>query len=422
MPLPLLARLTAVVMVAVVVWVDSTRANDLYILTVGVEPDLTAKGQRDPYAGDAWFVRRALAQAEPLHTTTHSRVLAGKQANRAQVLEALAWLGKSVGERDLAVVFFSAHGSMDASKGYRISLLGSGGTEKSGALWGSELNAALGKVRGRTVLLLDTCSAGGVIQADGSKGHKAAVVAACKATESSDGQWEKTDRPHGWFVIALCEALGGLADANRDGVVTLAEVHAYLPDRAKRFYRRQNAVVLPREELLQLPLARLDPGHPSTELWTVKPVKPGRNPFGEPDVPDPDGKDVQAFARTVKLDGGDQDPNAVAWHDRTIAGVAGSLDGRWASRWNGGSTTNWVRGTAEIRSSGGRVYILFDDAYLIDVKPVGAGGRLLVGRYSNLTLPNDTSPWVGRVYSDGRIDGQWSEGRWDLRRTIRDGD
>src|SRR5436853_5855157 len=86
---------------------DDPRPGDLYILTVGVDPNLTAQCKRDPYAGDAWFVRQALAQAEPLYATTHSRVLAGERATRAGVLEALAWLGKSVAERDVAVIFFS---------------------------------------------------------------------------------------------------------------------------------------------------------------------------------------------------------------------------------------------------------------------------------------------------------------------------
>ena len=211
------------------------KLGELYILSVGVEPDLTAKGEHDVYAGDAWFVRQALAQAESLYGTTHSRVLAGKRANHFEVVTALDWLAKSVGEQDVAVVFFSAHGDMDDKKGYYISLAGSGGTDQQAELWGSELNAALRKLRCRTVLLLDTCSAAGVIQGDEAKTSSVAVVAACKTEESSDGQWKRKDRPHGWFVIALCEALNGLADTNRDGVVTLTELNAYLPDRARRF-------------------------------------------------------------------------------------------------------------------------------------------------------------------------------------------
>jgi hypothetical protein len=75
------------------------------------------------------------------------------------------------------------------------------------------------------------------------------VVAACTADEGSSGQWKRPDQPHGWFVLALCEALNGLADANGDEVVTLAEVNAYLPDRARQFHREQNAVVFPAARL-----------------------------------------------------------------------------------------------------------------------------------------------------------------------------
>jgi hypothetical protein len=268
---------------------DGRGPGDLYVLSVGVEPGLTAKGKRDPYAGDAWFVRQALAQAEPLYATTHSRVLAGSRATRAGVLGALAWLGTSVGERDVAVLFFSAHGSiaprgMAPKEGYYLDLAGAGGPEKDCVLWGSELNAALGTVRGRAVLLLDTCSAAAVIPADGPGARRAAVVASCGADESSSGQWKRADRPHGWFVIALCEALNGSADANGDGVVTLAEATSYLPARAKGFYGKQTAVVSLREPLLELPLARIDRDRPATELWPPGPRTPARDPLGRPDA------------------------------------------------------------------------------------------------------------------------------------------
>jgi hypothetical protein len=175
-------------------WTGDAKPSDLYLLTVGVEPNLTAKGKRDLYAADAWFVRQALAQAEPLYATTHSRVLAGEQATRTSVLAALAWLGKSVAERDVAVLFFSTHGSIAPpgrapKEGFYIDLAGAGTSAnvKNCVLWGAELNAALAKIRGRTVLLLDTCQAGGVIQADGAKDHQAAVVTACATAEDSSG-------------------------------------------------------------------------------------------------------------------------------------------------------------------------------------------------------------------------------------------
>lgn len=271
---------------------DDGRSGDLYILSVGVEPKRTTNGQRDPYAGDAWFVRQALAQAEPLYATAHSRVLAGPRASRAAVLDALAWLETSVGERDMAVVFFSTHGSIAprslvSQDGFYIDLAGAGGPEKDCVLWGAELDAALGQVRGRAVLLLDTCNAAAMIPAAGPSARRPAVVAACGADESSSGQWERADRPHGWFVIALCEALSGSADANGDGVVTLAEVTSYVPARAQRFSGKQNGVVSVHGALLDLPLARIDRNRPATELWPPEPHLPTREPPGQADSPPP---------------------------------------------------------------------------------------------------------------------------------------
>jgi hypothetical protein len=147
-----------------------------------------------------------------------------------------------------------------------------------------------------------------------------------------------------------------------------------------------------------------------------------RNPFGVKDVSDPDGDDVKAFAADVKLSGGADDDNAKLWTDKTAKGDPKSLDGEWASRWNGGSAgTDWVDGTANVKSVGDRVYILYKDQggnYLIDARREKKDR--LVGRYVNLELPADSSPWVGQIVDHERIDGQWTMGRWDLRRKLTD--
>ena len=252
--------------------------GELYILTVGVEPELTTKDERDPYAGDAVYVRQAFARAETLYTTTHSRVLSGKLATRANVLKALDWLGASVGEGDVAIIFFSTHGDVDPKKGYHIDLFDARETEEEPVLWGSELNTRLAKVRGHTILLLDTCCAGAVLLSGEGQSPRTAVVAACKADEGSDGQWKRKDRPHGWYVIALCEAIGGRADSNQDGIVTLGEVNSYLPDRAKEFYNEQNAVVSVEMELVDLPLAQIDRNSPAVTLWPPGRAKQEKTP------------------------------------------------------------------------------------------------------------------------------------------------
>src|SRR5262245_51939845 len=87
-----------------------------------------------------------------------------------------------------------------------------------------------------------------------------------------------------------------------------------------------------------------------------------RNPFNVQDVPDPDGEDVKAFAATVTLAGDAKDANAEQWATTETAGKAGSIDGEWATRWNGGSAGNdWVSDTAKIKTVGDRVYILYGE-------------------------------------------------------------
>ncbi len=145
-----------------------------------------------------------------------------------------------------------------------------------------------------------------------------------------------------------------------------------------------------------------------------------RNPFKVKDVPDPDGDDVKAFAAKVKLPADAKDANAAQWAEKATKGKANSLHGEWSSRWNGGSAgSDWSTGTAQVRVVKDRVYILYTDptgTYLIDARR--AGKNRLVGRYVNTTADNDSSPWVGVLVNNERIDGIWAEGRWDLRRKL----
>ena len=145
-----------------------------------------------------------------------------------------------------------------------------------------------------------------------------------------------------------------------------------------------------------------------------------RNPFGVKDVSDLNGEELNAFAAKVKLAGDDKDANA-AWAPGATAGMVACLDGEWSSRWNRGVAGNeWIYGTAKVKVIGDRVYILYKDEtsnYLIDARRDGT--RRLVGRYVDLRSGEGT-PWVGVVVNDERIDGEWTMGRWDLRRTIAD--
>jgi hypothetical protein len=151
-----------------------------------------------------------------------------------------------------------------------------------------------------------------------------------------------------------------------------------------------------------------------------------RNPFGVQDAPDPDGPDVDAFADSVELRGGADDPNAQAWGSRADE-VPDSIAGAWSSRWNGGADPTlpgdtaqaWKEGKATLEVAGGRFYLMFDWAggvrhALLDVRYIAPD--TLVGRYINLSSPEITRPWIGLIVDNWRIDGRWTNGRLDFRR------
>jgi hypothetical protein len=147
-----------------------------------------------------------------------------------------------------------------------------------------------------------------------------------------------------------------------------------------------------------------------------------RNPFGVPDVPDPDGKDVKDHAAKVKLAGDAKDANAEQWVKEVTTGKTDALDGEWYGRWNGYGGGDWVMGigTTQIKTAGDRVYILFKDhqgRFLIEA--VRDKNRL-TGRWKGLDNPSDTGPCVFVIVDGERIDGDWGgAGRWDFRRKLK---
>jgi hypothetical protein len=144
-----------------------------------------------------------------------------------------------------------------------------------------------------------------------------------------------------------------------------------------------------------------------------------RNPFGVPDVPDPTGEDVKAFAAAVKLAGGEKDNNAEAWVKEATEGKPGSPEGDWQSRWSGG------KGTVRVKVVNDRVYFLSLETegnfkgrtYLLECV---RDKNKLMGRWIDVANPDDSHPFVGLIVDDERIDGAWAaDSRWDFRRKLK---
>lgn len=78
----------------------------------------------------------------------------------------------------------------------------------------------------------------------------------------------------------------------------------------------------------------------------------------------------------------------------------------------------WQSERAEFKTVGEGVFILYQEGGHTDLIEARKVGQRLVDRYVNTGVSADTSPWVGRIVSPDRIDGQRKDRRWDLRRTI----
>ena len=148
--------------------------------------------------------------------------------------------------------------------------------------------------------------------------------------------------------------------------------------------------------------------------------KKTRNPFDVPDVPDPDGKDVEAFAATVKLAGDAKDANAEQWVKQETTGDKKSLDGEWYGRWNH-TGKNWVPVfKVQVKTVGDRVYVFYKDfqgRFLVDLR---RDKDRLVGRLRGVDNPSDTDPCVFVIVDSERLDGTWGgKGRLDFRRKLK---
>ena len=132
------------------------------------------------------------------------------------------------------------------------------------------------------------------------------------------------------------------------------------------------------------------------------------------------GEKVETLqAKLDFLEGFDDDP-LDRWRISQPFYKPGILDGEWWSRWKGGTVgDHWKIGLAFIRTAGNYLYIHHHDD-LTDYLALSLSpkGKVLAGRYVNVLVPYDSTPWAARILNKDYIKGLWGQGRWDLRRAV----
>jgi uncharacterized caspase-like protein len=223
------------------------RAPTLTVLSIGVSQHKAAGNDLKHAAKDARDLAVALKAHEgKLFGRVEMRTLTDAQATRQNIEEALDWLAKAVKADDYVIVFVAGHGNIDSlGHYYYVPYDYEPGRDRTAVRW-TQFHDTLSRLPGKRFLILDTCrsgSAGG----PGSPTPTASLTsltaqglityAACMAGELSiEGSGQGLIQ-NGYFTCALIEALSGKADTNSDGVVTLAEVDAYVANRVKLLSR-----------------------------------------------------------------------------------------------------------------------------------------------------------------------------------------
>jgi len=222
-------------------------AGRLFALVAGIADYAKAEYKLSFADDDARAVAQLLrGQKGRTFGTVEIRELIDEKATLEAILDGLQWLNDSVGPEDTAVVFFAGHGANDREYfflPYDANLARPVVTMLSQ----SQLQGVLTRLRGRTLLFLDTCRSGAVFGGSDDERRRRGDVTALlnsltysqgglvvfSASQGSELSQERPDWSHGAFTKALLEALNGAADANRNGEVTIAELDSYLTDRVR---------------------------------------------------------------------------------------------------------------------------------------------------------------------------------------------
>lgn len=216
----------------------ATRADD-YAVIVGVE------GYKSlPSAAYAGGDARAMASAVQALGVPEENVvlLEGTRAGLADLSKYVEeWLPRRASARSRVYFFFSGHGAPDVEGGtpYLMPWDGDAAFVRSTGYSLSRLYDSLGKLPAREVIVaLDSCFSGTGGRSVLAPGLRPLVnlrmppaprrrVSVLTASEGGEAAGGLPDVGHGAFTYRLLEGLGGAADEDGDGGLTLAELHGY---------------------------------------------------------------------------------------------------------------------------------------------------------------------------------------------------
>ncbi len=243
----------------------------LYILAVGVAKyanpsfnlGLPAKDARD-------FANVLLTQKGELYADVQLRILTDADATKDNVLDGLEWLQHQVTARDVGMIFLAGHGMNDSTGKYYFmpynadpeKLLRTGVPQ-------TDIRDTLSSLAGKAVFFVDTCHSGnalGTAKTRSIDNDVNAFVSDLASAENgvivftaSTGRQFSLEDPawgNGAFTKAVVEGLGGKADYQKTGRITLKGLDYYVAERVKELTGgRQSPVSIAPSGVPDFPIA-----------------------------------------------------------------------------------------------------------------------------------------------------------------------
>lgn len=205
----------------------------LYVLAVGVGQYQSADipKLRFPAKDARDLVGTLKHQKDLLYREITTRVAVDGEATRATIVDGFTWLKKVTGRRDTAVIFLAGHGTNDPDGTYYY-LPVDAQSDRQSMLSGAVLQDALRGIRGRIVLMLDTCHSGNVLGRmslnrlinELTTENRIVVFAASTGDQTAR---ESPAWQNGAFTKAIIEGLRGVADYAEDGQISMSELETW---------------------------------------------------------------------------------------------------------------------------------------------------------------------------------------------------
>lgn len=214
---------------------------NLYVLSIGVSDYATDKYDLEFPAKDANdFVAALMKQQGGMYGKVETRVLTDEAAKKDDILDALEWISTKPGPEDVATIFLSGHGLQHPQTKQYYFMPHDGDHEKVARTMVQDVNitSALGVIKGRVLLFMDTCHSGAALTANSFVNSLVSGDNGVVVFFSSSGRQTSQESPawgNGAFTKAVVEGLTTpSADPYKTGEITVDSLGAYLGYRVKQ--------------------------------------------------------------------------------------------------------------------------------------------------------------------------------------------